>query len=248
MTYTVKELSNLAGVSIRTLHYYDEIGLLEPSWYGDNNYRHYEEKEVFRLQQILFFRELGFSLKEIKEIIDGPDFDLLAMLQAHRVGILARINRLQSLIQTIDSTILQLTGDMNMNEKQLFAGFDEEEEKRYMEEARRRWDEEEVSASYKRWNNYSKLEKENIKLEGQAIYAELAAMTDGDPGSPEVQKIIGRWHQHLRHFYEPAVERLRGLGQLYVDDPEFAQNFRELDPNFPEFMQKAIEIYRQELD
>ncbi len=119
MTYTVKQLSKLAGVSVRTLHYYDEIDLLKPFWLGDNDYRYYEAEAVFQLQQILFFRELDFSLREIKEIVDGPDFDLLAMLQAHRAGLQTRIIRLQGLIQTIDSTILHLSGEVNMNEKRI---------------------------------------------------------------------------------------------------------------------------------
>jgi len=248
MSYTVKQLSTLAGVSVRTLHYYDEIDLLKPSWVGENEYRHYEEEAVFRLQQILFFRELDLSLKEIKEIIDEPAFDLLAMLQTHQDGLEAKIRRLQGLVKTINSTILYLTGETEMSEKQLFAGFNAEEEKRHERQAREEWGDEEVGASYKRWNNYTPQQKEQIKAEGQTIYLALASMTELDPASPEVQQVVARWHQHLRHFYEPTTDRLRGLGQHYVDQPEFAQNFRELHPSLPEFMRAAIDFYCQQLD
>ncbi len=248
MTYTVKQISELAGVSVRTLHYYDEIGLLEPSQVGENGYRYYEDESLFRLQQILFFRELDLSLDEIKSILDQPDFDLVAALQAHRAGIEAKVRRLNGLISTIDSTILHLTGEVEMSKPKLFEGFSEEEEKRYVQKARETWDTEEVDTTYKRWNRYTPEKQAAIKAEGAAIYQDLAALIDQDPASPAVQQVIGRWHQHMRYFYEPSVERLRGLGQLYVESPDFARNFREVHPNLPEFMQSAIEYYCDHVD
>ena len=244
MAYTVKQLSDLAGVSVRTLHYYDEIGLLKPSRVGENGYRYYEVAALLRLQQILFFRELGLSLNEIKAILDTPDFDLPAALQAHRAGLEAKIQRLRRLITTIDRTILYLTGEIEMsNENQLFSGFSREEEEQYAREARQNWGDEDVDTTYKRWNRYTKQQQAAILAEGQAIYQELASAIDHGPASPEVQRLIARWHRHLRYFYEPSVERLRGLGQLYIDHPDFARKFRQLHPDLPEFMQKAIAHY-----
>ena len=135
-----------------------------------------------------------------------------------------------------------------MSEKQLFAGFDTEEEIHYEQQAREEWGDAEVDASYKQWNSYTPQQKEQIKAEGQAIYRELATMTELDPASPEVQQVIARWHQHLRHYYEPTAGRLRGLGQLYVEHPDFSHNFRELHPALPEFMREAIDFYCQNLD
>jgi DNA-binding transcriptional MerR regulator len=241
--YTVKQFSDLAGVSVRTLHYYDEIGLLRPSAVGDNGYRHYDDEAVLRLQQILFYRELGLGLSDIRAILDRPDFDLLAALQLHRQALQDRARRLADLINTVDSTILHLTGELDMSKKQLFAGFSEEDEKRYQQEAREQYGAEEVDASYKRWNSYTAHKKEQIKAEGGAIYMDFVAAMDKGAASPEVQRIVARWHQHLRYFYEPSVERLMGLGQLYVDNPDFARNFRELHPDLPEFMREAITIY-----
>jgi MerR family transcriptional regulator, thiopeptide resistance regulator len=110
--YTVKQLSNLAGVSVRTLHYYDEIGLLKPASVGQNGYRYYQDGDLFRLQQILFFREMDLGLLQIKEIVDHPDFDLVAALREHRHALQAKIDRMQTLIHTVDSTIMHLVGEI----------------------------------------------------------------------------------------------------------------------------------------
>ena len=248
MVYTVKQLSDLAGVSVRTLHYYDEIDLLNPSWVGDNGYRYYEDDAVFHLQQILFFRELDLSLEEIKEIMEMPTFDMLPALEAHRGGLKSRISRLQKLIETIDSTILHLTGEMEMSEKQVFSGFSEEEERRYAKEARELYGAEAVNASYKRWNSYTERQKEAIKAEGGAIYMDLVAVMDNGAASPEVQQVIGRWRENIRHFYEPSPARIRGLGQLYNDHPDFARNMRQFHPQLPEFLREAINIYCDRLE
>jgi DNA-binding transcriptional MerR regulator len=249
MAYTVKQLSELAGVSVRTLHYYDEIGLLEPSWLAENGYRYYDEDAVLRLQQILFYRELELSLSEINAILDQPDFDILAALQVHRAGLESKIRRLQDLIKTIDHTIMHLIGEVDMSKKQLFKGFTPEEEKKYEQEARQRWGDEEVSASYKRWNSYTPQQKEDIKAEGDAVYMEIVSQIEaGKPATdPEVQDIIARWHQHMRYFYEPSAARLQGLGHLYVNSPDFANRFRELHPGLPEFMRDAINHYCEAL-
>ena len=132
-----------------------------------------------------------------------------------------------------------------MSKKKLFAGFTEEEEKRYEQEAREAYGDEEVSASYKLWNRYSAQKKQQIMDEGNAIYTDMAGLIDGeaDPASPEVQAVVARWHQHMRYFYEPSVERLRGLGQMYVEHPDFARNFREVHPDLPEYMREAITVY-----
>ena len=242
MTYTVKQLSDLAGVSVRTLHYYDQIDLLTPDR-GANGYRYYADTAVLKLQQILFYRELGFSLEDIRALLDAPDFDLLAALQTHHAALQARVQRLNALIATVETTILHLTGEVHMSQKQLFNGFSEEDERRYAQEARERWDAGEVDASYKRWNSYSAEQKDRIKAEGAAIYTDLAAVMAQGAASPAVQAIVARWHQHLRYFYEPSIERLEGLGQLYVESPDFARNIGQVHPDLPAFMREAITLY-----
>jgi len=241
--YTVKQLSGLAGVTVRTLHYYDEIGLLVPSSVSVNGYRHYTDEALLKLQQILFFRELDFSLTEIKTIMQQPEFDLLAALHQHRQALHDRMKRLRTLIQTVDSTIFHLTGEVEMNKKQLFAGFSAEEEQRYADEARQLYDEKTVNESYQLWNSYSAAKKDQIKAEGLAIYTDLADLIARAPADHDVQQVIARWHQHIRYFYEPTVEILRGLGQLYVENPDFTRSIGAVHPDLPEFMRQAITVY-----
>ena len=241
--YTVKQLAGLAGVSVRTLHYYDEIGLLRPSAVAENGYRYYGEEAALRLQQILFFRELDFNLKDIKRIVDRPGFDVLQALQAHRGELQKRAARVRKLIRTIDRTILKLKGEAEMSNNELFEGFDEPTEGKYADEARERWGADEVDASNRRWNSYSAEKKAQIKAEGEANIRELAAQMDKGHDSPEVQAVVARWAKHLEYFYTPTPAGLRGLGQLYVEDERFAANYRQLHPDLPEFFRKAIEVH-----
>ena len=113
--YTVMNLAKLSGISVRTLHFYDEIGLLKPALYGDNKYRYYKEEQILFLQQILFFRELGFPLDKIKEIISSNDFDKIKALMAHKDTLEKNIGRMRDLVSTIDSTIEHLRGNANIS-------------------------------------------------------------------------------------------------------------------------------------
>src|SRR5512134_3948171 len=124
--YTVRQLSDLAGVTVRTLHYYDEIGLLKPSSIGQNGYRFYSDESLFRLQQILFFRELDLELELIQKILDEPGFDPVTALQTHRQAIEKKIERMKALINTVDTTIMHFVGEVSMTKKQIFQGFDPE--------------------------------------------------------------------------------------------------------------------------
>jgi DNA-binding transcriptional MerR regulator len=248
MKYTVRQLANLAGVTVRTLHYYDQIGLLTPSAYGENRYRYYGEEAVLRLQQILFFRELDFSLEDIQAILDQPEFDTVQALQTHKQALQHKVQRLTSLIHTIDKTMSHLKGKYEMNTNELFQGFDEEKQKRYEQEAIKQYGETNVRQSIKRWNSYSEQQQAQIKQEGGAIYTDLVAAMSTGPASQEVQALLGRWHQHLRHFYEPTPEVLRGLGNGYYEHPEFNSFFAALHPDLPAFLQQAITHYVEVLE
>ncbi len=197
MRYTVKQLADLAGVTNRTLHYYDEIGLLHPAMYGENGYRYYGEEAVFRLQQILFFRELDLSLEQIKAILDNPDFNLLNALQGHKRALQERVERMNRLIDTVDLTILHIRGEIELSPRDFYSGFDEEQQKRHAEEAERRWGDT-AAQSQRRWNSYSREEKNAFLAQMNEISASLAANMDKGAESPEVQYRIGRWHQQDR--------------------------------------------------
>ncbi len=248
--YTVKQLSDLAGISVRTLHYYDEIGLLRPSKVGENGYRYYDDAALLRLQQILLYREMGLELAQIKPILDSPDFDLLDALRSHRHALEQKIDRLQELVRTVDGTIMHLAGEIDMSKKRLFEPFSEEKQKDYERRARLQYDPVVVDQSYKRWNSYTKAEKDKVLAEGGQVYADLVAAIESglSPQSPEVQTILERWHKHLQYFYEPTLEILRGLGELYNSEPEFIANFKKLHPDLPEYLQEAITQYVDDLE
>ncbi len=243
MVYTIKQLSKLAGVSTRTLRYYDQIGLLCPTRNPGNGYRVYDTQALLLLQQILFFREMDFSLEDIQQIITCPDFNVLDALEAHRKNLLQQVKRFNHLVDTVDKTIMHLKGEKTMSEGEYYAGFSEEQEKRYTAEARERYDPQMVEESVNRWKSYSKDQKNQILEEGKVNTQVLAALLDRDPGSPEVQAVIMAWHKNIEHFYPCPYEIAKGLGQLYVEDPAFRANYEIFDPKMPEFFQEAINIY-----
>ncbi|MEZ4668355.1 MAG: MerR family transcriptional regulator [Anaerolineae bacterium] len=248
--YTVKQLSDLADVSVRTLHYYDEIGLLHPTSVGSNSYRYYDDAALLRLQQVLFYREIGLELMQIKEVLDSPDFDVLAALRSHRRVLDDRITRLEKLVSTVDSTIMHLAGELKMSKRQMFSAFSDEKQKEYEREARLQWGAETVNDSIKRWNGYSQAQRDTIAAEGSHIYIDLAdALEAGKaPTSPDVQNILVRWHQHLRYFYEPTLDILRGLGGGYNSHPDFIANFQKLHVDLPAFLEASINQYVDDLE
>ena len=130
-TYTVKQLARLSGVSVRTLHHYDEIGLLKPAFVGENRYRYYGREELLRLQDILFHRELGVPLQEIGKLLDLQGRDRVAILREHREWLAERVERSRQLLRTIDRTIAQLNGEGTMNDKDLYKGFSPEKQAEY---------------------------------------------------------------------------------------------------------------------
>src|SRR5450432_3007347 len=248
--YTVKQLSDLAAVSVRTLHYYDEIDLLKPTKIGANGYRYYNDETLLRLQQILFYREIGLELLQIKDILDSPGFDLVTALRSHRTVLQEKINRQQQLISTIDTTIMHLVGEMKMSKKRLFQGFSEEKQKQYEREVRLQYDPAIVNESIKRMNSYTKAEQAAIGELGNQIYGDMAdALEAGkSPQSSEVKAILERWHNHLSYFYEPTLDMLRGLGELYNTHPDFIANFQKLNPELPAFLQETISQYVDALE
>lgn len=138
MSYTVNKLARISGVSARTLRFYDEIGLLKPAFYGDNQYRYYEEEQLLMLQQILFFRELGFPLSDIQRILSSDDFDKIESLKTHKSILQSSLERTETLIKTIDKTISHIRGKLIMRDAEMYDGFDpkkQQEHEKYMLES-----------------------------------------------------------------------------------------------------------------
>lgn len=240
---TVKQLSKLAGVTPRTLHHYDEIGLLKPSRVGDNGYRYYGEESVLRLQQILFYRELGIPLEDIKKIMGRRDFDVMGALRSHREALQKQVSRLNRLIHTVDNTINHLKGNTIMSEKSLFEGFSEEQQEKYAAEAEELYGAESVRASMKKWKAYSADEKKRIMEEGSQNYKDMIAAMPKGPDSPEAQTIVERWRKHMDYFWTPNLDQLLALSNGYYEDPRFRATFDQMHPQLAEFMREAVKVY-----
>jgi MerR family transcriptional regulator, thiopeptide resistance regulator len=243
--FTVKQLSKVAGVTPRTLHYYDSIGLLKPSRIGENGYRYYGDDALLRLQQILFYRELGLPLEDIKRIMGSPDFEVKGALLSHKRAMQNQVIRLNRLIQTVDKTLEYLEGDKCMSEKDLFYGFSEGEQEKYALEAEQMYDVETVRASNRRWKAYSTSEKERIMAEGKAVFIDLIAAIPRGPAHPQVQALIARWHRYIENFWSPNDDQLLALVSGYNDDPRFKINFDKMDPRLTGFILEAVSVYVQ---
>lgn len=241
--FTVKQLSSLAGVTPRTLHHYDQIGLLKPSQIGENGYRYYGEESILSLQQILFYRELGLPLEEIKKIMGRRDFDLLAALESHKGEIAKRIQRLEHLVGTVDNTISYLKGQKIMDNQQIFSGFTPEEEEQYAREAEQIYDPETVRESNRKWKAYGKEKQQAILAEGKQIYVEMIAAMPKGADSAEAQALVERWRKNMDYFWTPNLEQLVGLANGYNADPRFKANFDAMHPQLAEFMLAAVKVY-----
>ena len=240
---TVKQLSKLAGITPRTLHYYDEIGLLTPTQVHDNGYRYYGPEAVLRLQQILLYRKLDMPLDEIQKIMGRRDFDALDALENHKKELHRRIDQMERLVSTVEDTILFIKGQKEMSQKQLFEAFSEEQQAEYEKEVMLKYDPETVKASSKKWKSLTAEEKQRISEEGNAAHnALLAAMPKG-PASPEAQAGVERWRKQIEYFWTPDDSALLGLAQGYNSDARFKATFDRIDPGLAEFILAAVTVY-----
>ncbi|MCF7865001.1 MAG: MerR family transcriptional regulator [Candidatus Pacebacteria bacterium] len=241
MSYSIKQLAKIAKVSVRTLHYYDVVGLLTSNRNNKNQYRVYEETDLLKLQQILFFKELGFALKDIKIIIENPNFNIEAALNEHKKIILLKQRRLLGLIQTIDKTINKITNKKYMKDEELYDSFTKEEMNKLAHEAKERWGHTDAfKESEKKMRSMSKEQMDVIKIEGDNILRKAATLVDKDVHSNEVQNLIAEHYKHLSNFYTPTPEMYRGLAEMYIGDTRFKIHFEKYHPELPQFMHDAM--------
>ena len=233
---TVKEVSRITGVSVRTLHHYDAIGLLRPTQVTESGYRLYDDAALQRLQTILFFRELEFPLQEIKDILDTPNFDPREALadQIHLLEL--RKQHLENLIA--HARKIHKTGVIDLN----FNPFDKHEMDAYTAEAKAKWGKTEAYQEYEKKSSGKDAQNGDALM---AIFAEIGAVRHLDPAAPEVQALVGKIQNHITaHFYNCTNPILAGLGQMYVADERFKANIdRAGGEGCAEFAAKAIEIY-----
>lgn len=249
MEYTIQKLAKLAGVSTRTLRYYDEIGLLKPARINSSGYRIYGQKEVNTLQQIMFYRELGVGLAEIKEIITNPHFDPEQALKSHREKLLARRKQIDTLIANVEKTLAHIKGGKEMSDQEKFTGFKkkliEENEEKYGKEARERWGDETVDASNAKFMNMTREQyEEHTQLTEKLNETLKKAMEIGDPASEVAQKAAALHKEWLLFFWtEYSIEAHAGLATMYVEDERFKAYYDNIQPGAAEFLRDAIHIY-----
>jgi len=247
-SYSVKEVAMLAGVSVRTLHYYDEVDLLKPFVNQGNNYRVYDDEDIEKLQQILFFKELGFKIAEIKNILGSPDFDRVDALKSQRDLMYKKVERYMKIIDTASETISSLEKGGNMKNENLFKGLDFEEinahKEQYKKEVNEKYDGKLVGESKKRTSNYSKEKWEEIQSESSAIFNELARLMDEDVSGIRVQELVAAYHKHIdTYFYPCSIQIYKGLGEMYVADERFAEFYDKVKIGLATFIKDAIDYY-----
>jgi MerR family transcriptional regulator, thiopeptide resistance regulator len=240
MKYTVHKLADLAGITVRTLHHYDEIGLLKPSFSGSNGYRYYEEKELLKLQQILFFRELEFSLEQIKQMMNTETFDTKKALEDQKEMLKLKRERIDALLLTIERRI---KGSEYMKNDDLYGGFTKKQMEEYKEEAKKRWGNTDAyKQSEERTKNFTKADYDRLAEEGTKWTQKLSDTRDKGftSDSPEIQEMVSQHYNGLRTFYEPNYELYRGLANMYVDDPRFAAYYEKFGKGLSIFMRDSM--------
>lgn len=249
MEYTIQKLASLAGVSTRTLRYYDEIGILKPARINSSGYRIYGQEEVNRLQQILFYRELGVGLDSIKDIVTAPSFDGTKALREHREKLLEKREQLDLLIANVDKTIALTEGRITMSNKEKFEGFKkkmiEDNEKKYGKEIRDKYGKESVEASNAKVMNMTEEQYQEVTALAEQIHTTLAeAFKTGDPAGELAQKAANLHKQWLTYYWKDySKEAHAGLAQMYVDDERFTAYYDKEQPGTAEFLRDAILIY-----
>jgi len=244
--YSVKQLSLLAGVSVRTLHVYDKLGLLKPSVRTDAGYRLYGEAELLRLQQILFYKELDLSLKAIGDILDDPCFDLVEALSGHKAALIARRDRLNILLNTIDNTIDHVKHKTMSNFEKLYEGMPREEAAALRQEAIDNWGEEAIVRSENALVEMGPARLGQLRADQQDIDGRLRSLVDQAPESEPVQAQIARHYEIIRGFWGmPEGKAIKaaaykGLGELYVSDERYMTVDGKPDPRFAAFMRAAM--------
>ena len=247
MAYTINQLANLSGVSTRTLRFYDEIGLLAPAFYGENQYRYYKEEQLLMLQQILFFRELGFPLNDIQRILSSDDFDKIESLKTHKSMLQSSLERTATLIKTIDKTISHLRGKIIMRDAEMYDGFDpikQQEHEKYMLETGI-ISQKQIDDSWQRVSNWKKPDWEQFKDAGEKLNRALAAaLKQGlKIDSDHVQKLIQQHYDWVSNFWTPTKETYLGLGQMYLDHPDYRLFYNRYAPDLVEYLAAAMKVF-----
>lgn len=249
MEYTINKLAKLAGVSTRTLRYYDEFGLLSPTRMSSNGYRIYGQKEIDRLQQILFYRELDVPLEEIKNILSSKDFDGQEALESHLTDLLAKRKQLDLLIANVEKTIEAAKGKTIMSDQEKFEGFIQklvdDNERKYGKEVRAKYGDEVINRSNAKIMGMGKEQYAEMEmLTGELNETLKAAFEQGDPASELAQKACELHKKWLCYFWNDySKEAHIGVTQMYVDDPCFTAYYDKIAVGCAVFLRDAVLVY-----
>ncbi|TRX62736.1 MerR family transcriptional regulator [Fulvivirga sp. M361] len=242
--YSVKQLSSLAGVSVRTLHHYDHIGLLKPSFRSKKGYRFYERKELLLLQQILIYRQLEFPLSDIHAIIYNPSFDLTVTLETHKKKLEEKLGNLKLLIATVDKTIHDLKlKESTMTDEDIYKGLNVQEVRSQRKEVIEKWGRNELIKAEDRIKKIGKGGWKDLQKKGEEINQLLADLSYLPPAHTDVQQTIELHFRHLNFFYEVSKERYLGLGKMYTEDERFKSYYEKYAPGLAHFIMEAIQVF-----
>jgi DNA-binding transcriptional MerR regulator len=239
----VGEVARLAHVTVRTLHHYDEIGLLVPSGRSEAGYRRYSEDDLRRLQQILLFRELGFTLEAIQQMVDDPAFDRRQALEAQRALLIEQKTRTEAILRGVDRALADMKGERTMSTDEMFEGF-EDFNRQYEDEVKERWGKTDAyKESMRRTKGYTKDDWKRFKAENEAAgkrWIELLA-SGASPTSPQAMDLAeGARLQIDKWFYPCSPEMHRKLGDMYEADPRFTATYEKMAPGMCAFVSAAI--------
>lgn len=252
MKYTVKQLARLSGVTSRTLRYYDEIGLLKPACKGeDNQYRYYGETELLTLQHILFFRALGFSLNHIKTMLMSNNFDKLDALSKHKVALKKEIEKMQTLITTVDKTLLHLKREVMMKDIEMFDGFDMDKLIEYENYLKDKCPDSEaiLDGSWVKAKDLSKTDWDTLHQAAKEINIALvdAILKGLKPEDETFQAIIQKHYDWICVFWVPNADTYVGLSKMYQDHHEFRAFYTEPHPELLAFIVKGMAVFATKL-
>lgn len=252
--YKISELAKLSGVSSRTLRYYDEIGLLKPDSIGENGYRVYDREQVDRLQEILFYRQLGMALEEIKQLLDAPSYSREQSLKRHLFALKQQQEQLGSLIQNVENTLLSLKGEITMSDKEKFEGFKkkliQENNEKYGAEVTEKYGADALEESNRKVAAMSEAQWQTQEQLAERIFVLLEeAMKQQDPACSAAQEAADCHRQWLCMFWKDGTyskQAHRGMAEMYVCDERFTKYYEErLGAGGAEFLRAAIRIYTE---
>lgn len=253
--YTVKALGDLSGVSTRTLRYYDSIDLLKPAETNESGYRLYDKLSIDRLQQILFYKELGFSLKEIKESLDDPTFDIYIALEKHKKGLVKEQKKIQRMIQTIDKTLLNKNGMIEMTDREKFEGLKTDlinkNDEKYGEELTSTYDIDQISKAKKQFLKMTKEDYNQWKSLEQAVIELLKDYLDKETLSEKDKMVLGLMHREWLSFTwdNYSKDMHRGLSEMYLADERFTQYYDDrAGVGATKILVNAVDCYLTRLD